>query len=136
MKEEDLFSVDMESKSVIEDDIDTQYAPLELLNMYSIHGGTAMNRNDIKCIIHCHPMSINTLVGLKEPYNKVLNVHQNSVRFNSIVKIAYDDVHGSLELDEYEKFSNLIGKDNDIIFLSNHGVVVTADCAEVAWDRL
>ena len=133
--ENDIFSVDMDSKQVIEDNFDTQYEELFLSNMLSIHAGIAMNRNDIKCIIHTHPLSICTLVGLKEPYNRILNVHQNNVRFNYVTKIGYDNEFATCEDNEYEKYSKLIGKDKDILFLSNHGVVVTADCIELAWDR-
>ena len=133
--EDDMFSVDMESKAVLEEGFDTQYEDSFLLNMLSIHAGTAMHRPDIKCCIHTHPLSLCTLIGLEEPYNKILNVHQNNIRFNTINKIGYDEEYTTFECDEYEKYSNLIGTDNDIIFLANHGVVVTADCVETAFDR-
>ena len=133
--ENDLFSVDIESKQVIDGDIDTQYTEELLLNMLSIHIGTALDRHDIECIIHTHPLSVCTLIGLNEPYNKILNVHQNNVRFNTINKIGYDSEYCTFEVDEYDKYAQLIGTDNDILFLSNHGCVVTADCIETAWDR-
>lgn len=133
--ENDIFAVDMDSKQVIDQQIEHRYEESFLLNMLSIHAGVAMNRNDIKCIIHTHPLSICTLIGLCPPYNKIMNVHQNSIRFNSITKIGYDEEYATFENNEYDKYSALIGKDNDILFLANHGVVVCADCVELAWDR-
>merc|ERR1712176_1489688 len=54
-------------------------------------------------------------------------------------KIAYDidgDGYTTFAMDEFDRFSELIGVDNDILMLANHGVVVTADCIETAFDRL
>ena len=81
---------------------DTQYTEELLLNMLSIHIGTALDRHDIECIIHTHPLSVCTLIGLNEPYNKILNVHQNNVRFNTINKIGYDSEYCTFEVDEYD----------------------------------
>ena len=137
--EDDLFAIDLESKSVIDQEMDTQYEESFFSNMLSIHGGILMHREDIKCIIHSHPLSICTLTGLKAPCNKILNVHQNNVRFNSMNKIGYDidgDGYTTFAVNELERFSELIGTDNDILMLANHGVVVTADCMETAFDRL
>ena len=134
--ENDIFSIDMESKLPIDTTMkDTRYDELLLLNMLSIHAGVAMNRKDIKCIIHTHPLSICTLMGLEQPFNRILNVHQNNARFNAVCKIGYDDEFVTNEKHQYDKYTKLMGKDNDILFLTNHGVVVTADCVETAWDR-
>ena len=62
-------------------------------------------------------------------------VSQNSLRYYG--RIGYDDSYHGLALDDAEgdRMGALV-QDNDILFLANHGVVVTAESVAVAFDDL
>ena len=67
--------------------------------------------------------------------SRVLPIDQNSARFWG--RIAYDDHYGgfALESDEGLRMAEALG-DKPILFLKNHGVIVTGRSVAEAFDEL
>jgi ribulose-5-phosphate 4-epimerase/fuculose-1-phosphate aldolase len=62
-------------------------------------------------------------------------VSQNALRFHG--RVAYDDEYNGLALDiaEGERMGRVVG-DADVLFLANHGVIVTGRTMAAAFDDL
>ena len=67
--------------------------------------------------------------------SRLLPIDQNSARFWG--RIAYDDSYGGFALagEEGERIASALG-DKPILFLKNHGVIVTGPSVAAAFDEL
>jgi ribulose-5-phosphate 4-epimerase/fuculose-1-phosphate aldolase len=98
-----------------------------------IHGRMHMARPDLPCILHTHmpyATALTSIAGARlEPIN------QNALRFMG--RIAYDDDYGGLALDasEGDRIAAALG-DKQIMFMANHGVLVTGPSVAAAFDVL
>jgi ribulose-5-phosphate 4-epimerase/fuculose-1-phosphate aldolase len=100
---------------------------------WCIHGALHRLRPEIRCVLHTHMPYATTLTGLED--SRVLPIDQNSARFYN--RIAHDDGYGGFALsdDEGERMARALG-DKPILFLKNHGVIVTGRSVAHAFDEL
>lgn len=100
---------------------------------WCIHGALHRLRPEIRCVLHTHMPYATALTGLED--SRVLPIDQNSARFWG--RIAYDDHYGgfALESDEGLRMAEALG-DKPILFLKNHGVIVTGRSVAEAFDEL
>jgi len=100
---------------------------------WCIHAALHRLRPEIRCVLHTHMPYATTLTSLAD--SRVLPIDQNSARFCG--RIAYDDAYGGFALasDEGERMVTALG-DKPILFLANHGVIVTGRSVAHAFDEL
>ena len=100
---------------------------------WCIHAALHRLRPEIRCVLHTHMPYATTLTSLAD--SRVLPIDQNSARFWG--RIAYDDAYGGFALasDEGERMATALG-DKPILFLANHGVIVTGRSVAHAFDEL
>jgi ribulose-5-phosphate 4-epimerase/fuculose-1-phosphate aldolase len=100
---------------------------------WCIHGALHRLRPEIRCVLHTHMPYATTLTSLED--SRVLPIDQNAMRFFG--RIAYDDSYGGFALssDEGLRMANVMG-DKPILFLKNHGVIVTGKSVAHAFDEL
>lgn len=84
-----------------------------------------------KYVVHTHPTLVNALICSKNSFNKVNEIFENSKEFNfKSLYISFIDpgyrLFKSVEA-ELIKFRKINNKDPEVIFLENHGVIVSAD---------
>jgi ribulose-5-phosphate 4-epimerase/fuculose-1-phosphate aldolase len=89
-----------------------------------------------KAILHTHMPYATALTMLED--GRLVNAHQTACRYHG--RTGYDDEYGGLAVteDEGERIASAT-KDNqhiDIMFLANHGVVVSASSVAMAFDDL
>lgn len=98
-----------------------------------IHSALRQRRPDIVAVMHTH-MPWATALTMVEG-GRLEPAHQNALRFGDA--IAYDDEFNGLALDEEEgrRISDALG-DAQVLFLANHGVLVTGASVAEAFDRL
>jgi ribulose-5-phosphate 4-epimerase/fuculose-1-phosphate aldolase len=103
------------------------------LTAWCIHAALHRLRPEIRCVLHTHMPYATTVTSLED--SRVLPIHQNSARFWG--RIAYDDAYGGLALssDEGERMASVLG-DKSILFLKNHGVIVTGHSVAHAFNEL
>lgn len=100
---------------------------------FFIHAALHRGKPDARCVLHTHM-----------PYATALTVvhggrlewcSQNSLRFHG--RVAYDDNYSGLALDP-EEGSRMCGTlaAADVLFLANHGVIVTGRAIAAAFDDL
>lgn len=100
---------------------------------FFIHAALHRGKPGARCVLHTHM-----------PYATALTVvhggrlewcSQNSLRFHG--RVAYDDNYGGLALDP-EEGSRMCGTlaAADVLFLANHGVIVTGRAIAAAFDDL
>lgn len=99
----------------------------------NIHGAIHEQHPEATCVLHTHMPFATTLTCLAD--NRLRFIHQNSLRFFNAV--AYDDDYNGLADDaaEGERIASRLGN-NQVLFLANHGVVVTGESVALAFDRL
>lgn len=100
---------------------------------FFIHGSIHRGKPDAKCVLHTHMPYATTLTVLHG--GRVEWISQNALKFYG--RIAYDDNYNGLALDEAEgdrMCSQLAHA--DILFLANHGVIVTGKTIAAAFDDL
>ncbi|XP_064624226.1 putative aldolase class 2 protein CC_1201 [Lineus longissimus] len=99
-----------------------------------IHRGVHDLREDAKCVIHTHAPYSTALALLKNGGLKM--VHQNSCRFYK--GVAYDDHYNGLAgaLEEGERIADCMGENSNVLFMKNHGVMVTGNTVAEAFDRM
>ena len=100
---------------------------------FFIHSRIHLSKPNAKCVMHTH-MPYATAICCSEQ-GRVEWCSQNALRYYG--RIGYDDCYNGLALDEAE--GDRMGQlmvDNDILFLANHGVVVTAENVAFAFDDL
>ena len=100
---------------------------------WCIHAALHRLRPEIRCVLHTHMPYATTLTSLAD--SRVLPIDQNSARFWG--RIAHDDAYGGFALasDEGERMAAALG-DKPILFLANHGVIVTGRSVAHAFDEL
>jgi ribulose-5-phosphate 4-epimerase/fuculose-1-phosphate aldolase len=100
---------------------------------FFIHGAAHRSRPDAKCVLHTHMPYATTLTvvlgGRLEP------VSQTALKFHG--RDAYDEVYNGLALDTAEGERIVAGlRHAAVLFLANHGVIVTGPRIDVAFDDL
>ncbi len=86
-----------------------------------------------RCVLHTHMPWATALTMLHEP--QLLPLSQTSLMFHG--QVAYDLEYAGLALDEREgnRMAAALG-DRAVLFLANHGVIVTGGTVAQAWLRL
>jgi ribulose-5-phosphate 4-epimerase/fuculose-1-phosphate aldolase len=86
-----------------------------------------------RCVLHTHMPYATALTMLDEP--EVLPALQTSLMFHD--QIAYDPDYNGLAFDEAEgdRMASKLGN-RSVLFLANHGVIVTGSTVHEAYDRL
>ncbi|MFL5332641.1 MAG: class II aldolase/adducin family protein [Geminicoccaceae bacterium] len=100
---------------------------------WCIHGALHRLRPAIRCVLHTHMPYATALTSLED--SRVLPIDQNSARFWG--RVAHDDSYGGFALasEEGERIASALG-DKPILFLKNHGVIVTGRSVAEAFDEL
>ena len=100
---------------------------------FFIHGSIHRGKPAAKCVLHTHMPYATTLTVIHG--GRLEWASQNSLKFHS--RIAYDDDYNGLALDdaEGERMCARLGA-ADVIFLANHGVIVTGPTMAIAFDDL
>lgn len=100
---------------------------------FFIHSQIHLAKPSARCVMHTH-MPYATALCCSMP-GRVAWCSQNSLRYYD--RIGYDDDYNGLASDaaEGQRLASLIGN-SDILFLANHGVVVTAPDIALAFDDL
>jgi len=111
--------------------IDGKHAPEP--TAFFIHSGIHRNVASASVVLHTHMPSATTLACL-DP-GEVIHCTQNSLRWFN--RISYDKDYNGLALDHSEgnRMAALM-KDNRVLFLANHGVVVVGPNMAEAFDDL
>jgi len=100
---------------------------------FFIHGAAHRSKPDAKCVLHTHMPFATALTvvhgGRVEPASQV------ALKFFG--RIAYDENYNGLALDAAEGERIVAGLHNaDVLFLANHGVIVTGPAIDLAFDDL
>jgi ribulose-5-phosphate 4-epimerase/fuculose-1-phosphate aldolase len=100
---------------------------------FFIHSRIHRSRPDAKCVLHAHTPNVTALCCIES--GRLAWCSQNSMRYYG--RVAYDDVYNGLALDDAEG-DRICEKmaDAEILFMGNHGVVVTASDLALAFDDL
>lgn len=85
-------------------------------------------------VLHTHMPYKTTLCSLAD--FEFLMLDQNACRFHD--RIAYDRHYAGMALDdsEGERVASLLGDNNSVVFLGNHGVLVIGASVAEAFDEL
>lgn len=100
---------------------------------FFIHGAIHRGKPAAKCVLHTHMPHATALTVIHG--GRLEWVSQNSLKFYG--RVAYDDAYNGLALDDAEgnrMCAQLAGA--DVIFLANHGVIVTGATMAAAFDDL
>jgi ribulose-5-phosphate 4-epimerase/fuculose-1-phosphate aldolase len=86
------------------------------------------------CVLHTHQPYASALARLEE--QEILPIGQTEIGF--LDKIAYDHTYSGPALDpaEGERLAGIIGPDNKILFMANHGVLACGETVADAYDLL
>lgn len=100
---------------------------------FFIHGAAHRSKPGAKCVLHTHmPYATSLTVvhgGRVEPASQV------ALKFYG--RTAYDDAYNGLALDVAEGERIVAGlKNADVLFLANHGIIVTGPSIDVTFDDL
>jgi len=100
---------------------------------FFIHGAIHRGKPTAKCVLHTHMRYATTLTVIHG--GRLEWVSQNSLKFHA--RVAYDDDYSGLALDEDEgaRMCAQLAQ-ADVIFLANHGVIVTGPTMAAAFDDL
>jgi ribulose-5-phosphate 4-epimerase/fuculose-1-phosphate aldolase len=100
---------------------------------YYIHWRLHALAPQARCVLHTHMPWATALCLLAEP--ELLPIGQTAIMFHD--QIAYDPEYNGLALDEAEgdRMARKLGN-RSVLFLANHGVVVTGRTVHEAYDRL
>lgn len=123
----DLLLVDAESRVV-----DGAQDGLEA-TAFAIHGAIHRRRPRARCVLHTHMPYATALACLAD--GRLQPLHQNALRFQG--RVAYDSEFNGLAENaaEGERIAAALGG-ADVLFLANHGVVVTGESIARAFDDL
>jgi len=100
---------------------------------FFIHGAAHRSKPDAKCVLHTH-MPYATALTVVEG-GRVEPASQVALKFYG--RTAYDDAYNGLALDAAEGERIVAGlKNADVLFLANHGVIVTGPSVDLAFDDL
>ncbi len=86
------------------------------------------------CVLHTHMPFASALTRLEEPHIEAIG--QTEIGFLDC--IAYDEKYTGLALDpaEGERLAAVLGPQNKVLFMANHGVLVVGETVAEAYDRL
>jgi ribulose-5-phosphate 4-epimerase/fuculose-1-phosphate aldolase len=100
---------------------------------FFIHAALHRGKPGARCVLHTHMPYATALTVVQG--GRLEWTHQNSLRFYG--RVAYDEQYNGLALDEREgeRMCGRLG-DADVIFLANHGVMVTGPDIALAFDDL
>src|SRR5215210_8001640 len=100
---------------------------------FFIHGSIHRGKPSAKCVLHTHMPYATTLTTLQD--GRLEWASQTSLKFYD--RVAYDDAYNGLALDDAEG-DRMCAElhDADILFLGNHGVIVTGPTIAEAFDDL
>lgn len=125
LRASNLLLVDVEGRSV--EDADKKHTA------FYIHARIHLANPRARCVLHAHPLNATAISMLRG--GRLLACHQNALRFHG--RIAYYDDYGGLVLDESEgdRIASALA-DNTVLFMKNHGVIVTGPSVADALDDL
>ncbi|HEV7391342.1 MAG TPA: aldolase [Burkholderiales bacterium] len=100
---------------------------------FFIHGCIHRGKPTAKCVLHTHMPYATTLTVLQN--GRLEWISQNALKFYG--RIAYDDHYNGLALDDVEgdRMCSQLGH-ADVLFLANHGLIVTGQNIATAFDDL
>lgn len=100
---------------------------------FYIHWRLHKSAPQARCVLHTHMPYATALTMLEEP--ELLPLSQSSLMFHN--QVAYDGAYNGLAMDaaEGDRMAAALGN-RSILFLANHGVVVTAPTVARAFSRL
>ena len=100
---------------------------------FFIHGAAHRSKPTAKCVLHTHMPYATTLTVMLGA--RIEPVSQTALKFHG--RDAYEDHYNGLALDAAEG-ARIVGglKNADILFLANHGVIVTGPRIDTAFDDL
>jgi ribulose-5-phosphate 4-epimerase/fuculose-1-phosphate aldolase len=100
---------------------------------FYIHARIHLASPSARCVLHAHPPHATTIACLEG--GRLLPCHQNALRF--VNRVAYYDTYGGLVLDsaEGDRIASALA-DKSVLFLKNHGVIVTGPTVADALDDL
>ena len=100
---------------------------------FYIHSRIHLANPTATCVLHTH-MPYATALTLTEP-GRLEMVEQNALRFAD--DIAYDDTYNGLVVDDAEgdRLARVLGSKR-VLFLANHGVIVTGPTVAEAFDAM
>jgi ribulose-5-phosphate 4-epimerase/fuculose-1-phosphate aldolase len=100
---------------------------------FYIHGRIHANNPKATVVLHTHMPYATALTSIED--GKIEMCTQNAFRYYG--RIAYDDAYGGVALsnDEGERMCRAMG-DKDILFLRNHGVIVSGQTVPQAYNDL
>ncbi len=126
MQPDDLVLLDAEGRQ-----IDGRF-PVEPTAFF-IHGAIHRRVPQAACVLHTHMPHATALTMIEG--GRLAMAHQNALRFHEA--IAYEDDYNGLALDtaEGERIARRMGQAS-VLFLANHGVIVTGPSVAWAFDDL
>lgn len=100
---------------------------------FFIHGAIHGGKPSARCVLHTHMPYATALTVVQG--GRVEWASQNALKFYG--RIAYDDAYNGLALDDAEgdRMCQALGA-ADVLFLANHGVIVTGETLAGAFDDL
>ncbi|MGA0023130.1 MAG: aldolase [Burkholderiales bacterium] len=100
---------------------------------FFIHGAAHRSKPDAKCVLHTHMPYATSLTVVQG--GRVEAASQVALKFYG--RCAYDEAYNGLALDAAEGERIVAGlKNADVLFLANHGVIVTGPSVDLAFDDL
>ena len=100
---------------------------------FFIHGAMHRSKPSAKCVLHTHMPYATTLTVVHG--GRLEWASQNSLKF--LGRVAYDDNYNGLALDDAEgERMCAMGREADVLFLANHGVIVCGPTVAAAFDDL
>jgi ribulose-5-phosphate 4-epimerase/fuculose-1-phosphate aldolase len=101
---------------------------------YCIHAPIHRLIPTAACVLHTHMPFASALTRLVEP--RIAAIGQTEIAFLDCV--AYDDAYPRLAFDpaEGERLAGVLGHENKVLFMANHGVLVVGATVAEAYDRL
>lgn len=100
---------------------------------FFIHGALHRGKPTAQCVLHTHMPYATALTVLQE--GRLEWASQTALKFHD--RVAYDAYYNGLALDaeEGERMCAQLGE-AEVLFLANHGVIVTGNCIATAFDDL
>jgi len=100
---------------------------------FFIHGAAHRSKPGAKCVLHTHMPYATSLTVVQG--GRLEAASQVALKFHG--RTAYDEAYNGLALDAAEGARIVAGlKNADVLFLANHGVIVTGPSVDLAFDDL
>jgi ribulose-5-phosphate 4-epimerase/fuculose-1-phosphate aldolase len=103
------------------------------ISAFAIHSRVHRLHRRARCVLHTHMPYATALTAVEQ--GRLEPINQNALRFCG--DIAYDEDYGGLahDVDEGERIAEALG-DKRVLFLANHGVIVTGETIAGAFEDL